>query len=597
MKQSWSRITFLCATALGFAVLFLGTRVLGQGPCDGIKSACISAGFVPGGAGSGNGLWRDCVNPILQGGTHSRKSTKAVPLVDPQIVAACKAQDPNFGHSGAAAAATSPQASAPPTTVPATPPKALASSAQHPNIVFVLTDDLAANLLQFMPHVLQMQKGGVTFANYFVTDSLCCPSRSSIFTGCFPHNTGIYRNRGEDGGYSAFMNRGNESHTFAAALWSAGYRTAMMGKYLNGYEPAQNPPAAGWTSWDVAGNGYPGFHYTLNQNGQLVAHGKQPSDYLTDVLSELAVQFIRQSGGQPFVIEVATFAPHRPYTPAPRDAGAFPGLKAPRTPAYDASPNSNTPRWLRQQPPLAASDMVYIDEAFRKRAQSVLAVDAMIGALQAAVAALGQEKNTYFVFSSDNGYHMGEYRLMPGKMTAFDTDIQVPLIITGPGVPAGLKLDEMAENIDLYPTFLELTGVESQANVDGHSLALLLQGQKPADWRKAILVEHRGPLHESRHGPRHGRPESSDPDAPPVKSGDPPTYEALRAATALYVEYADGDREYHDLVADPYELQNSFSALTAEQKSALHAALAAMQNCHGAGSCWAAQHPELAGQK
>ena len=592
MRQPWSPIACLCAVAVGVAVTFSAAKAQGQNPCEQIKTACLNAGFVAGGGAAGNGLRRDCIEPILQGRTQSRKSVKPVPAVDPETVVACNAQNPSFVNRGAAA---STQTIAPPATLPA-PAGKLTSSAQHPNIVFILTDDLSNNLLQYMPHVLQMQKNGVTFANYFVTDSLCCPSRSSIFTGCFPHNTGIYRNRGEDGGYSAFVNRGHERNTFATALWSMGYRTGMMGKYLNGYEPAQNPPAGGWTSWDVAGNGYPGFHYTLNQNGQLVAHGKEPSDYMTDVLSELAVQFIRQSRGQPFVIEVATFAPHRPYTPAPRDAGAFPGLKAPRTPAYDASPNTNTPRWLRQQPALAASDEVYIDEAFRKRAQSVLAVDAMIGALQATVAAIGQEQNTYFVFSSDNGYHMGDYRLMPGKLTAFDTDIQVPLIITGPGVPAGLKLDEMAENIDLYPTFLELTGVESQVNVDGHSLALLLQGQKLADWRKAILVEHRGPLHVARHGPRHGRPESSDPDAPPVKSGDPPTYEALRTATALYVEYADGDREYHDLVPDPYELQNSFSTLTAEQKSALHAALVAMQNCHGAESCWAAQHPALTGR-
>jgi arylsulfatase A-like enzyme len=572
----------------GFAVLFTTTEVQGQDPCEQIKTACLNAGFVAGGGASGNGLKRDCIEPILQGRTHSRKSMNPVPAVDPAIVSACNAQNPSLGNKGAVA---STQTSAPPTNLPP-PAEKLSSSAQHPNLVFILTDDLSNNLLQYMPHVLQMQKNGVTFANYFVTDSLCCPSRTSIFTGCYPHNTGVYRNRGDDGGYDVFMSRGNERRTFATALWSAGYRTAMMGKYLNGYQPQQHPPAAGWTLWDVAGNAYKEFNYTLNQNGQVAAHGKQPSEYLTDVLSDLAGQFIKQSRGQPFVIEVATFAPHRPYIPAPRDAGAFPGLKAPRTPTYDAPPNANTAKWLRQQPPLTAADKTYIDEGFRKRAQSVLAVDAMIGALQAAVAAIGQEKNTYFVFSSDNGYHMGEYRLMPGKMTAFDTDIQVPLIVTGPGVPAGLKLDELAENIDLYPTFLELTGVQSQASADGHSLAALLQGQKVADWRKAVLIEHRGLPHAPRHPPRHEQP---DPDEPAIRSGDPPTYEALRAPSAVYVEYVDGDREYHDLIADPYELNNTFGALTAEQKSALHAALTAMQNCHGAESCWAAQHSELVG--
>ncbi len=145
--------------------------------------------------------------------------------------------------------------------------------------------------------------------------------------------------------------------------------------------------------------------------------------------------------------------------------------------------------------------MTAIDADFRKRAQSVLAVDKMIGELQAAVAAIGQEKNTYFVFSSDNGYHMGEHRLRPGKMTAFDTDIHVPLVVTGPGVPAGRMIDEIAENIDLCQTYTELAGVVPPANVDGHSLVPLLHGQEIADWRDAVLIEHHGwPQRPNRPG-------------------------------------------------------------------------------------------------
>ncbi|HEY4932148.1 MAG TPA: sulfatase-like hydrolase/transferase [Terriglobales bacterium] len=585
MPQSCNRIARLGVTTIALAVLFAAPAAQGQQPCEQIKTACTKAGFVPGGASSGSGLWRDCVDPILNGRARSRKSGKPVPQVDPQVVAACKTQDPSFGQpkSANAGVASAPM-SAPPASVPATPPPPLSNSAQHPNIVFVLTDDLSMNLLQFMPHVLQMEKDGVTFANYFVTDSLCCPSRSSIFTGNFPHNTGIFKNQGDDGGYLAFVGFGREHSTFATALWSAGYRTAMMGKYLNGYEPARHAAAPGWTTWNVAGNGYPEFHYSLNQNGQVVPYGMKPQDYLTDVMAELGRQYIKQSKGQPFVIEIATFAPHAPYTPAPRDASAFSGLTVPRTPAFDAAPDLAGPRWLSRQPALTAADKMRIDEAFRKRAQSVLAVDAMIGALQAAVAAIGQAQFTYFVFSSDNGYHMGDYRLMPGKMTAFDTDIHVPLVITGPGVAAGRIVDDIVENIDLYPTFLDLTGVASPASVDGHSVAPLLRGQRVADWRTAALVEH--------HGPRH---EPEDPDAPAVRSGNPPTYEAMRTATALYVEYADGDREYHDLAADPFELRNTFTTLTAEQKAALHAAIAAMQACRGSESCWTAQHPKLAG--
>src|SRR5262249_19812364 len=149
-------------------------------------------------------------------------------------------------------------------------------------------------------------------------------------------------------------------------------------------------------------------------------------DYLTDVLNGRAANFIKESKGTPFFIEVATFAPHAPYVAAPRDANAQADVRYPRTPAYNVTPDSKEPKWLLGHPALSPTDMTSIDRDFRKRAQSVIAVDKMIGDLQAAVAAVGETDNTYFVFNSDNGYHMGEHRLMPGKMTAFDTDIRVP---------------------------------------------------------------------------------------------------------------------------------------------------------------------------
>ncbi len=458
------------------------------------------------------------------------------------------------------------------------PLQAPSAAAGRPNIVFVLTDDLALNLVQYMPHVLKMQQEGVTFTNYFVTDSLCCPSRSSIFTGRFPHDTGVFKNKGKDGGYLVFRDRGNEQATFAVALSAAGYRTAMLGKYLNGYLPAKHPAGPGWTTWAVAGNGYPEFNYNIRQNSTVVHYGRRPADYLTDVLSEMAVRFIKKMPDQPFLIEVATFAPHAPYTPAPRDADAFPALRAPRTPAFNAAPDANAPKWLRAIPQLTEDEMAGIDTDFRKRAQSVQAVDKMIGELQAAVAAIGRERNTYFLFSSDNGLHMGEHRLRPGKMTAFDTDIHVPLIVTGPGVPAGRTVGELVENIDLCPTFAELAGAAASANVDGRSLVPLLHGEEAAGWRTAALIEHHGPLRDR-----------ADPDVPARRSGNPSTYEAIRMRTAVYVEYADGEKEYHNLASDPDELHNTFSSLTGEEKSSLHAILNALENCHDAKTCRAAE--------
>ena len=472
-----------------------------------------------------------------------------------------------------------------PLTIPQLPPQPVSTS-DHPNIVFVLTDDLAWNLVQYMPHVQQMQRDGLTFSNYFVTDSLCCPSRASIFTGRYPHDTGVYKNNGPDGGFHVFFDRGEEDQTFATMLQAQGYRTGLMGKYLNGYTPARPegtsgpyvPP--GWNEWDVAGNGYPEFNYTLNENGSLVHYGRAPQDYLTDVVSGRAVDFIDRAASNrtPFMLELATFAPHSPFVPAPRNARDFPGLQVPRTPAFDVV-GHDEPDWLKMYRPLSTRAITRLDEQFRRRAQSVEAVDAMIGRIEDELVAKGIAQNTYIVFSSDNGLHMGEHRLLAGKLSAFDTDIKVPLIVTGPGIPAGRQTTQLAENVDLAPTFADIGHAPVPLNVDGHSLVPLLHGQSADDWRNAVLVEHHGP--ELIPG---------DPDLPRHGAGNPPSYEAIRTAHAVYVEYDNGEREYYDLATDPFELNNLASRLPPAQLAMLHATLTAIVACHGGVACWSAEH-------
>lgn len=441
---------------------------------------------------------------------------------------------------------------------------------ERPNIIYVLTDDLAGNLVDYMPAVQAMRRQGTTFTNYFVTDSLCCPSRSTTFTGDFPHNTGVFTNGGADGGYAAFNANGNQQHTFATSLRAAGYRTALMGKYLNGYQP-QDPVPPGWSEWDVAGNGYPEFGYSLNENGHVVDYGHRPGDYLTDVLNRKGQDFIGQSAkaGRPFMLELATFAPHGPSTPAPRDANRFPGLKAPRGPAFNESDMSDKPAWIKSHPRLTGKQTNKIDKAFRKRVQSVQAVDKMIGDLQAALKANGVARDTYLVFGSDNGFHMGDHRLMPGKMTAYDTDIHVPLVVTGPGVAAGHQSAEIAQNTDLCPTFADLGGTKVPDTVDGHSLKpFFTAGAEPS--RDAALVEHHGPDHQA-----------GDPDLPAKASGNPPTYAAVRTTHDVYVEYADGEREYYDLRRDPNELDNAIGRVPAGRLSRLKATLHRLEKCAG----------------
>ena len=190
-----------------------------------------------------------------------------------------------------------------------------------------------------MPHVIELQRQGITFKHYFVADSLCCPSRSSIFTGLFPHDTGVLGNAGSNGGYGSFQAHHDQRKTYPLAIRPRRYWTSFLGKYLNGYgSPKMTtviPP--GWSDWTGAGNAYAEFNYNLNENGALVHYGSSPAAYLTDVLAAKGSAFINQAAAanRPFALELATFAPHAPYTPAPRDANDFPGLHAPRPPSFN----------------------------------------------------------------------------------------------------------------------------------------------------------------------------------------------------------------------------------------------------------------------
>jgi arylsulfatase A-like enzyme len=480
-------------------------------------------------------------------------------------------------------------------------------TADPPNIVFILTDDLATNLVDYMPNVQQLMKDGTTFNNYYVSNSLCCPSRSSIFTGKYPHNTGVFTNtfaedKGHlDGGFGAFNLNEDQYHTFPLALQRAGYKTAMMGKYLNGYNPYDTdtpyrkppcwPPGPacvgwGWDEWVVAGDGYPEFIYDLNHNNTkpFEHHGIDPDDYMTDVLKKHALGFIdaQAKSATPFFIEIATFAPHSPYRPAYRDETKFPDAKVPQTDAYCPEPKKLTdpPDWLKDVPECSAQLKAAMDDEFRLRAQSVQAVDQMIGEITAQLKSLKIDKNTYIVFSSDNGLHMGDYGLAPGKMTPFDIDINVPLVVVGPGVQKQV-VTKIAQNVDLAPTFTDIAKVAGSADdptePDGHSLLPLLQGTTPPVWRTTALVEHHGPPDDP-----------TDPDAEPKgpSRANPPNYEALRGDNFLYVEYYNygvtvSEHGYYDLAApgNSSELHNTFKDLTAAQQAALHNDLQKKVSC------------------
>jgi N-acetylglucosamine-6-sulfatase len=577
------------------ALLALLTCLLcGPGPvfaqpsaaCQAIIKACTDAGMVNGRSdakirGNANGkrfVRNDCLVSVL----HGQVDLATLPGLDPTTVAECRA---SRKRSAAGAAGANDVASTSAAVAPVTALKPPAGRPATPNIVMVLVDDFSMNLMtqdqgilqKSMPNLARMMKDGVSFSHYYVTDSLCCPSRASIFTGLMPHNSGVFTNQPPNGGYGAYMTHGDDGKAFAVALHAAFYQTAMMGKYLNGYEPDSDPVAQGWSEWAVAGNAYANFDYVLNHNGALI---RSPL-HLTDELSQLAQDYLTNSAAGPFFLEVATFSPHAPFVPPLRYARAYSDLTYPKTPAYLAKPDAAAPEWLARMKTPDAAEQARMLQSFLNRVRSDKGIDDMIGALRQKLADLGLADNTYVIFTSDNGFHMGEYSLETGKLTPFDTDINVPLVVVGPGIPAGTTMDATAMNIDLAPTFTAWTGAAGNPDMDGHSLDALLKGQPAGPWRQIAVVEHK---HDDGNSP-------NDPDRPGKKSGNPPDYTALRLPGAMYVEYTDGSGVigYYDLKSDPYELRNVAAQLSPARKAALHAALLANQTCKGPQQCWTAQ--------
>jgi len=435
-----------------------------------------------------------------------------------------------------------------------------AAKASPPNIVLILTDDqdLTLGSLDFMPRTRELiGRQGMTFANHFVPLSLCCPSRATILTGLYPHNHHVYTNFPPDGGFERFDELGYDGKTLATALHAAGYRTALIGKYLNGYPAGESkayvPP--GWDEWasPVAGSPYSAYRYTLNENGDSIKYGSGAEAYMTDVLAGKATAFVRGAAGsgQPFFLYLATYAPHNPSTPARRHAGLFPDLKAPRTPSFDEADVGDKPQRIRGRPRLTAGQIADIDARYRKQMRSLQAVDEAVAALVKALQETGQLADTYIVFTSDNGFHLGQHRLEPGKYTPYETDVHVPLLVRGPGVPAGGTATLLTSSVDLAPTLAALAGINLPVNADGRSLVPLLHGQTPAGWRQVVLLE------QFAFPPAPPKNKTLEPlDLQDEKTANYPAHHGVRAADFKLVEYGTGEREVYDLRNDPDELTN-----------------------------------------
>ncbi|MDQ3637054.1 MAG: sulfatase, partial [Actinomycetota bacterium] len=435
------------------------------------------------------------------------------------------------------------------------------ASADQPNVIFVLADDLDYASAQQMPNLRSLLADeGASFENAFVSQSLCCPSRATILTGQYAHTNGIKGNKLPYGGFEKFRDEGLEEGTISTRLQEEGYRTGFFGKYLNGYgedDPTHVPP--GWDEWYGKLYEQKLYDYSINENGEEVSYGSESGDFYTDVLSEQATDFVSRAAPeeQPFFAFVAPTAPHEPATPGERHEGAFAGEEAPRPPSFNEEDVSDKPSWRQETERLSEEEVSEIDAYHQKRLESMLAVDEMVGSLVDELEAAGELDNTYIAFTSDNGWLAGVHRIKEGKDRVYEESAHVPLFVRGPGVPAGSEVEELTLNTDFAPTFAELAGVEFGGS-DGRSLASLLGGEEPGTWRSSVLLEGF------------------------VGKGDR-VYGAARTGTHKYVEYGNGETELYDLQSDPYELENVYETADPALVEDLKARLEALRDCSGDG--------------
>ena len=313
------------------------------------------------------------------------------------------------------------------------------TTTEQPNIIFVLTDDLDYASTQKMPEIGSLLvEEGTSFEKAFVSHPICCPSRATILTGLYDHNHGVKGNSPPEGGFQTFVSEGHEENTIGTRLQEAGYQTAFFGKYLNQYtqaDPTHVPP--GWDEWYGKLNEQRLYDYQINENGEEVSYGSAEEDFFTDVLSGQATDFVRRAApeDQPFFAYVAPTAPHEPATPAERHKGVFAGEEVPRPPSFNEEDVSDKPAPINDAARFSEEEVSNIDDYYRQRLESMLAVDEKVGSLVEELEEAGELDNTYIFFTSDNGWFQGEHRI-PSRKTARTRSLPgYPFLSGGRGCP------------------------------------------------------------------------------------------------------------------------------------------------------------------
>lgn len=453
-------------------------------------------------------------------------------------------------------------------------PADAAGPAARPNVVVLMTDDQTLRSMRALPRTRALIGArGARFANAFVNNPRCCPSRATFLTGQYSHNHGVLTNGPPIGGWQRLRGTSNWLPTW---LRDAGYRTVHVGKFINHYgrdDPREVPP--GWDEWyaTVDPTTYRYYGYTVNENGTLRTYGRDqdPFFYSTDFTARRSAQIVERLAPavQPFFLSVAFLAPHtggprEPGDPvgvgtpavAPRHRGLFAGVSLPRPASFDEADVSDKPALMRR-PRLSARSVSEIEQLYRQRLESLLAVDEAVERIVATLERTGELERTLIVFTSDNGYMAGEHRLPHGKAKPYEPAIRVPLLMRGPGVSAGAQPTQLVTNADLAPTILDVARANAGRPQDGRSLLPLTRDPRVGRQRP-VLIE--------------------------VAKGRGMRTTAIRTRRWLYAEHRGGARELYDMATDPLQLHSLHAnPAHAARRALLARRLEALRRCRGVG--------------
>ncbi len=482
----------------------------------------------------------------------------------------------------------------------------------RPNIVTIVTDDMRTDDLRWMPHVRRLLAGrGINFRNSFSPYPLCCPARASLLSGQYAHNHRVL-SHALPFGFGSF----DDSRTLATSLNDGGYNTVFLGKYLNGYglqrsrvtgQPSFRYVPPGWTDWYAAvsrpprsgygsGGTYSYWHTLLNVNGRI--DDSHRGQYQTELLGELARSLVRKyhRSPKPFFLYLSPVAPH---FGAPREAddprprldsatGRRVNIKTPARPRWvrgrfdrqiprasglpaDGGPSEqdvrDKPRPMRNLPELTAWERSAVRASTRQRAEALFVLDRQVARLVATLRATGELANTVVMFTSDNGYFLGEHRVRQGKIKPHEPSLRVPFLLAGKGIPHGIRYDPVT-TLDLTATVLDLAGARPPRVPDGRSA--LPSVRRDRGWTVPVVTE----------GLEAARVFRGPPRAPGFR--DARTTIGVRTARWKYVRYSDGHGELYDLDTDPNELVSRFgNPRYAGVQARLHRVWLTFKDCRG----------------